>query len=154
MTCLLDPGLEGSAGLAYRCLKEEGAHVMLDYDDFYSHHSTDSIETLFTEATEYLRYDQHLAQNIISSFDNSRVYVHGDYIGKLCGTLMSGHHATTFINAILNEAYILCAYPEAINFFRLHVGDDVYIVELGSGAAQEGCEMVPNSSVTIRDYYA
>ncbi len=37
---------------------------------------------------------------------------------------MSGHRATTFINTVLNEAYILCAVPK-VEEYRLHVGDDV-----------------------------
>ncbi len=100
---------------------------MLDYDDFNSQHSLESIKLLFETVCEYVGYDADLSARVINSFDQSEVYVGGAKCGRLRGTLMSGHRGTTFINTILNEAYILCAYPRARNYYRLHVGDDVYI---------------------------
>ncbi len=100
--CLLDPGKGGNTGLIYSCLRENGTHVMLDYDDFNLQHSLESIKLLFEIVCEYTGYNDELSARIVSSFDQSEVYVGGARCGSLKGTLMSGHRGTTFINTILN----------------------------------------------------
>ncbi len=93
-TSLLDPGKGGNTGLIYRCLRENGTHVMLDYDDFNSQHSLESIKLLFDTVCEYVGYDANLNTRIVNSFDMSEVYVGGGKCGNLKCTLMSGHRET------------------------------------------------------------
>jgi hypothetical protein len=124
---ILDPGALGSCGTALRLAEYDGTHVMLDYDDFNSQHSTSSMQVVFEELAALTGYPPHLAEKIIASFEKGEVYVKGSYVGDLQGTLMSGHRATTFINTVLNEAYVLCSAPWVRSWPRMHVGDDVYI---------------------------
>ncbi|BAU79504.1 RNA dependent RNA polymerase [Diatom colony associated dsRNA virus 10] len=124
----LDPGKGGVVGVVdeIRKLGGEGWNVMLDYDDFNSQHSLESQKLVIQAAVEVSGYDRVLGAALIASFDKSFI-VEGDKAFKLEGTLMSGHRATTFINSVLNMAYILYAYPQLWEMKSLHVGDDVYI---------------------------
>ncbi len=111
----------------YAADKHSGAHVMLDYDDFNSQYSLESMQILFEEFIAYTGYDTSLGERMPLPFEKSKVFVNGQVVGTLLGTLMSSHRMTTFINTVLNEAYILCSAPHIRPAFRLHVGDDVYI---------------------------
>ncbi len=99
-TSILDPGAKGTTGILYEVTSQPGCNVMLDYDDFNSQHSLESIQTLFSEVTRYTDYPHDLATRLINSFTNSEVYVQGQRMGILKGTLMSGHRATSFINTL------------------------------------------------------
>ncbi len=59
---------------------------MLDYDDFNSQHSTDSITILFEELCALVDYPPTLAQAVLKSFKDSEVYVSGQRAGRLAGT--------------------------------------------------------------------
>nr|WMC21261.1 RdRp [Rhizopus stolonifer toti-like virus 1] len=153
---ILDPGSQGHLGIANRILtlrKGGGVSVMLDYDDFNSAHSTQTMQVLFEELTTMVGYDQALASNLIRSFERENIYCKGKYVGLAKGTLMSGHRATTFINSVLNAAYVRVAVGRAAyeDFKSVHVGDDIYIcVPTHSHAAmlltktrELGCRMNP-----------
>lgn len=152
---VLDPGSLGHLGVARRVLSfsDGGVHVMLDYDDFNSQHSNASMQTLFEVVTRVTSYPSELASKLISSFSKTEVFCRGEHIGKALGTLMSGHRATTFINSILNAAYIRMAIgKEAYERYKaIHVGDDIYLnVPSHSEAAHVllaaknlGCRMNP-----------
>jgi len=86
------------------------------------------------------------------SFDNMFI----DHNGRprhVLGTLMSGHRGTSFINSVLNAAYIRAAVGGAHfdGMVSLHAGDDVYIrsrtlaeaAYLLQACAKFGCRMNP-----------
>jgi hypothetical protein len=128
--CVLDPGAGGYCGMVARIrrLQEQASmNVLLDYDDFNSQHSTAAMVALFEELVEVTGYPAELGAKICKSFERARVFVGGVDRGYSHGTLMSGHRATTFINTVLNEAYIRCYYPELDSCLSVHVGDDVFI---------------------------
>jgi len=53
--------------------------------------------------------------------------VGGEQLGILKGTLCSGHRATSFVNSVMNAAYIKMSWPEGWNKMdSLHAGDDVF----------------------------
>lgn len=128
---VLDPGTMGHLGVANRIARIQigGVHVMLDYDDFNSQHSTSSMKVLFQALTERIGYPPDLAGNILSSFDNMWLYCKGTLVGRAEGTLMSGHRATTFINSVLNAAYIRLSLGKEVyeRYKAVHVGDDIYM---------------------------
>lgn len=107
----------------------------LDFEDFNSQHSLTAQKMVFEVLFEHLGISNTDTQRIIESFDNMIVYSGKDPLGKVVGTLMSGHRATTFINTILNAAYIIGA---GINCkYHKHVGDDVLMV-CGEGEMVRG----------------
>nr|UUV42482.1 MAG: RNA dependent RNA polymerase [Hanko toti-like virus 3] len=131
---LLDPGKFGHLGIAKRVLgaggvRGEGVHIMLDYDDFNSQHSLDSQATVIRVLCEKTGYPESLARTLISSFYQMDLYVAGKPVGRAKGTLMSGHRGTTFLNSVLNAAYIRLACGSTLyqKLHALHVGDDVYL---------------------------
>jgi hypothetical protein len=128
--CILDPGKDGMAGMVRRVQRlRSGAsvNVMLDYDDFNSQHTLRSMQIVFEELCALTRYPEALAAKIVKSFVRGRVFVGGVDMGYSKGTLMSGHRATSFINTVLNEAYIAVAAPMLYECKSMHVGDDVFI---------------------------
>jgi hypothetical protein len=127
---ILDPGKGGTCGMVRRVVRaggHGGVNVMLDYDDFNSQHTSESMKTVFECLCEVTGYDPVLGKRLISSFDRSRVFVGDKDLGYSRGTLMSGHRATTFINSVLNAAYLRVYIPDYDNLFSMHVGDDVFI---------------------------
>jgi hypothetical protein len=128
--CVLDPGAGGYCGMVSRIRRlqrQASMNVLLDYDDFNSQHSTEAMTVLFEELVDVAGYPAVLGDKICKSFQRSRVFVDGIDRGYSHGTLMSGHRATTFINTVLNEAYIRCYYPALDSCLSVHVGDDVFI---------------------------
>lgn len=131
---LLDPGKFGHLGIARRVLgasgiREKGVNIMLDYDDFNSQHSIESQQTVIRVLCEKTQYPPDLADTLIKSFADMNLYVAGKFVGRATGTLMSGHRGTTFLNSVLNAAYIRMACGSSLysRLHSLHVGDDVYI---------------------------
>jgi hypothetical protein len=144
---VLDPGGLGTQGMVSRVRKlweRNGINIMLDYDDFNSQHSNLTMKTLIAELIDYTGYDRVLGAKLIESFDRSRLYVGGEYIGQVKGTLMSGHRGTSFINSVLNMAYAVTVYPELWAMDSVHVGDDVYI-------ASKSLNDTANLMTAIRD---
>jgi hypothetical protein len=102
--------------------------VMLDYDDFNSQHSIESMQSVFEVFCSGA--PQEVLDWALKSFSNA--YIWGDPEhpdGQLSvGTLFSGHRATSFINSVLNAAYLRVLMGR--NFWALkswHTGDDVLI---------------------------
>nr|QFX68259.1 RNA dependent RNA polymerase [Bipolaris maydis victorivirus 2] len=129
---ILNPGKGGHLGMANRVRAERnrsGVSLMLDYDDFNSHHTTDSMRIVLEELCEITGYPPELAAKLIRSLDDEHIYVGGKYMGRVLGTLMSGHRLTTFFNSVLNKAYLDIELGDDImdNNVSLHVGDDVYL---------------------------
>lgn len=124
---LLNPGLFTTLGVS-RLMDEwrssDGGFFGLDYDDFNSQHSLESQKMVFEELFSFLQIDDEASARLIASFDKMQVWSGKKRLGYAAGTLMSGHRATTFINTVLNLAYLLCAGMD-FNVPSLHVGDDV-----------------------------
>ncbi|AZT88643.1 RNA-dependent RNA polymerase [Thelebolus microsporus totivirus 1] len=154
---ILDPGRFGHLGMAQRVLKARrrgGLNLMIDYDDFNSHHATRTMQMVFEELCSIVGYPTELSRPIISSFDKCHLRAYGKDVGHVVGTLMSGHRGTSFINSVLNAAYVRAAVGEP--FYRtleaLHVGDDVYMSPathsdaglILASCAAAGCRMNPS----------
>jgi hypothetical protein len=137
---ILDPGSIGTwkIGKRIRAMQRDGpVHVMLDFDDFNSRHRLEYMQCLFEELCEHVGYPPELAEKLVGSFDKSTLLVEGKELGKVAGTLMSGHRGTTFVNSVLNEAYILACYEDLHDLKSMHVGDDVYVSAPSFRVAQE-----------------
>jgi hypothetical protein len=138
---VLDPGAIGTYGMGRRLkrLKSRGGvNVMLDYDDMNSRHSNDSMRIVFEELIAHVEFTDPVGQKIIDSFDqcfmwSPELQMHE----RIAGTMMSGHRATTFINSVLNYAYIATVYPKFNACVSMHVGDDVFVLVQGYVAAYE-----------------
>jgi hypothetical protein len=126
---LLDPGRVGLEERFANLCEPGKVKCMLDFDDFNSQHTLEAMkmvcEVLFENAPAHVR------DWAIRSWDN--MYVHwldGARVmeSKIVGTLFSGHRATTFINTILNAAYIRATVLRDYEQIEaLHAGDDVYL---------------------------
>lgn len=150
----LDPGAKhdceryNSLGAAVRnwCL-------MMDYEDFNSQHSLSAqklvIEVLCDGAdTEVLRW-------ALESFDNMWLKVQSsgdDERERVIGTLMSGHRATSFINSVLNRAYMLVVLGDElmINIDSKHVGDDIIMMMDASTDVDEVLRLVGESKLRMK----
>lgn len=73
-------------------------------------------------------YPPEMSKLLINSFDNIDMFVDGKKVGRAAGTLMSGHRLTTFINTVLNLAYLRVFCPSIRETKSMHVGDDVVCV--------------------------
>lgn len=126
---LLDPGSLGMTGIARRVNDLGGGiNVMMDYDDFNSQHTLRAMKLLFKVVGRYCNYDEAYLDRLVNSFDRTYAYVGGARVGRIVATLMSGHRGTTFINSILNAAYIIAAAPALWDkdcYASLHTGDDI-----------------------------
>ncbi|NP_624323.2 RNA-dependent RNA polymerase [Trichomonas vaginalis virus 2] len=95
-------------------------YCMLDYTDFNSQHSIESMKQVFLCLFPFLPRSMHsILQWCVTSFDN--MYINKTHWNS---TLPSGHRATTFINSVLNRAYLL-PFLQVANAF--HTGDDVLL---------------------------
>lgn len=125
---LLDPGSMGQSGMAKKVRRDhEGEFfMMLDYDDFNAQHTLRAQQIVIEEAAALIGYDEAYTSRLVQSFDKMWLCAQGEIMGKAGATLMSGHRGTTFLNSILNAAYMKCAAPALWNrIFSLHTGDDV-----------------------------
>lgn len=128
---LLDPGAGGHLGIAKRVrgfMKHGGVNLMLDYDDFNSHHSLRTMDMLFDELCEMVGAPAWYREILCNSFYDMHVKNDGKK-QRWLGTLPSGHRGTTIINSVLNAAYIRMAVggPTFDKMVTLHTGDDVYM---------------------------
>lgn len=126
---LLDPGKGGSVGMAHRISVLEKQYpygVMLDYEAFNEHHTLEAQRIVIEEATRGA--DRRMVEMCLESFGKMRIRgERGTRTVK--GTLMSGHRATSFINSVLNAAYIkLMLSSRWTNTKSIHVGDDVVVL--------------------------
>jgi hypothetical protein len=124
---LLDPGSLGKIALAQRVLDLRGSiKLMLDYDDFNSQHTLRAQQIVIEEVCELSGYPPELAAPLVASFERMFLHHEGRRVGVASATLMSGHRGTTFLNSILNSAYIHACAPRLWGkFSSLHTGDDV-----------------------------
>lgn len=151
---ILDPGAGGHAGIINRVLslrKLAPISLMLDYSDFNSQHSLDGQATVIDELCALIDYPLHLRRRLVDSFNKMHIYAQGQFCGVAGATLMSGHRATTFVNSVLNRAYILCALPVSLrgSLSSLHVGDDVYIAARSLDEAALVLECMGDGRCTI-----
>lgn len=133
---ILDPGGGGVAGIVSRIrgLRDSSSHrcyTMLDYSDFNSQHSIRAQKIVIEELLRHIgQGDNRFGRTLISSFDHMYLYNKGTYVGRAGSTLMSGHRGTSFINSVLNAAYVRVAVGRQRyrDVQALHVGDDVVMV--------------------------
>jgi hypothetical protein len=153
---LLDPGASGYSGLARRLLRgtsRGGVNLMLDYDDFNSHHDTETMKYVFLKTCERMGAPAWYTDKLVSSFDKMYILHNGRPL-RILGTLMSGHRGTTYINSVLNAAYIRHALGSSYydSILSLHTGDDVYMrlhtlgdcVNVLRKSKAAGCRMNPS----------
>lgn len=136
---VLNPGADGLTGMVDRVKREmarSSVSVMIDYEDFNSQHSLKSMALVIDKLCARTGYDTRLRELVVRSFEHSYLVHNGRLIGRFAGTLCSGHRATSFINSVLNCAYLLCVEPRARSMRSIHVGDDVYV----------GCENVRDAA--------
>nr|ASU09856.1 RNA-dependent RNA polymerase [Leishmania RNA virus 1] len=125
---ILDPGSIGNCGIAARVNKWRNnvrgqSFFAVDYDDFNSQHTLLSQKIVFEELFRHINCNMSWTRTLIDSFDSMELWVKGKKAGVVAGTLMSGHRATSFINSVLNRAYIICAGGHVPT--SMHVGDDI-----------------------------
>ncbi|QBA69889.1 RNA-dependent RNA polymerase [Botrytis cinerea victorivirus 1] len=128
---LLDPGKGGLYGISRRirnCQRGGGVNLMLDYDNFNSHHSNGVQSMIFDVLCEKYNSPAWYKSVLMESFNRMFIFK-GGRSHRMLGTLASGHRGTSFINSLLNAAYIRCALGAAKfdSMLSLHAGDDVYI---------------------------
>jgi len=154
---ILDPGAKGNAGMVekVRLLRGRGGvSIMLDFDDFNSQHTLSAQQAVIASLAEATNYPKELANRLIASFEHMEIHVKGASAGTATGTLMSGHRGTTFINSVLNAAYIRLSVGEEeySRCWAMHVGDDVYLSaptfdaasQVLNGMARSPCRLNPN----------
>ncbi|GHN03309.1 RNA dependent RNA polymerase [viral metagenome] len=126
---ILDPGSAGHIGVRERLEKvSTGAAVnlMLDYDAFNEQHSLEAMAIVYDELAKYVNLDDTLRKKLVSSVYNGYIEVDG-VMSLMLGSLCSGHRGTTFINSVLNLAYLMVADSEFFSSRSVHVGDDIYV---------------------------
>lgn len=139
---VLDPGRNGLVGMVQRvrALRKRGViSLMLDYDDFNSQHTLEAQKIVIEELGQAVGYNSDLLRTLVASFDKMGIYHAGKKVGTAKGTLMSGHRATTFLNSVLNAAYIRLGIGEDLysQTWPLHVGDDVFMSAQHYSAAEQ-----------------
>lgn len=126
---ILNPGAGGNTGICARvkaAMAGMKCAVMLDYDDFNSQHSLAAQAMVIEEACR--PFECELTRKCVASFQAMDISLGGSVIGRAKGTLMSGHRATSFINSVLNAAYLRLICGEMWDrVSSLHVGDDVFV---------------------------
>ncbi|CAM33265.1 RNA-dependent RNA polymerase [Botryotinia fuckeliana totivirus 1] len=127
----LDPGKGGLYGISRRIRNSQrggGVNLMLDYDNFNSHHSNSVQSMIFEVLCDKYNAPQWYKEVLMESFNRMYIFK-GGVRHRMLGTLASGHRGTSFINSLLNAAYIRCALGAAKfdTMLSLHAGDDVYI---------------------------
>nr|WOZ03690.1 RNA-dependent RNA polymerase [Leishmania RNA virus 2] len=118
----------------------------LDFEDFNSQHSLAAQKMVFEELFKHVGIENEETQKIVSSFERMIVYNGKEPLGRVHGTLMSGHRATTFINTILNTAYLYADAAGLHTDFSYHVGDDV-IFSMGCAEAARLYDCLKHYSV-------
>nr|QIP68046.1 RNA-dependent RNA polymerase [Erysiphales associated totivirus 2] len=108
---------------------KSGIPYCFDYEDFNSQHSNESMKLVLEVYQQIFNNDLHEDQLdaitwTMESIDNTYVMKNSERWYKTEGTLMSGWRLTTFINTVLNYAYIRVAAGNTIPA-TIHNGDDV-----------------------------
>jgi hypothetical protein len=102
--------------------------IAMDYDDFNNQHTLNAQAMVFKVLFERTDIDSELMQKIPESFHKMYIKV-DDKLELFKHSLMTGHRATSFLNSILNAAYIRTALGKQLyeSFSAVHVGDDVML---------------------------
>jgi len=129
---IIDPGSPGHYRIGKRikkeCLNSGKLLLMLDYDAFDTQHTLEAQQAVINELCDIINLDDSERIRYVDSFNKMYMYCNGKYIGKAKYGLMSGHRCTTFINSVLNSAYIrMCSSNFYDKFFSIHIGDDVLL---------------------------
>jgi len=128
---ILNPGVGGLYGVAQRVIGSMGrggVNLMMDYDDFNSHHSIPVQQELFRQTAARYNCPTWYTDKLVDSFD--KMYIHHAGVDrKVLGTMMSGHRGTSYINSVLNAAYVRASIggPAFDKLVSLHSGDDIYV---------------------------
>nr|UYL95665.1 MAG: RNA-dependent RNA polymerase [Nanning Totiv tick virus 2] len=125
---ILDPGAAGTIGmgkLLYKMKRARTICLMADYDDFNSQHSLMAQQLVVDLLCARVGVPAGVRARLVSSFERMYIVV-GGVATRVTGTLMSGHRGTSFINTVLNRAYMLIAHKRAgVPATCKHVGDDI-----------------------------
>jgi hypothetical protein len=129
---ILNPGRGGTVGMVsrVRALQQGGSiDIMLDYDDFNSQHTIQAQQEVIRQVVAMTGYDAGKGAKLVESFARMQIYQADKKCGTAQGSLMSGHRCTTFLNSVLNAAYIRASVPRDLyaRTKSMHVGDDVYM---------------------------
>jgi hypothetical protein len=127
--CLIDPGARSKVEM-YQSLSVGGKiKLMLDLEDYNAQHEKDAMKVVIDEATKGAPED--VRKWAIDSIDNEIVFWNSNGVErseKTVGGLFSGHRATSFLNTILNAAYIRKVAGQHYHAVEaLHAGDDIII---------------------------
>ncbi|AAK26438.1 RNA-dependent RNA polymerase [Eimeria brunetti RNA virus 1] len=133
---ILNPGKGGTLGMMNRIRGaatggRRQCYLMLDYSDFNSQHSNEAMRIVIEETLACCDHNEpELAAKLLKSIDDMHIYLRGVHIGRVAGSLMSGHRATTYWNSVLNAAYVRYAIGRVAydTYKPFHVGDDVLIL--------------------------
>lgn len=126
----------------YRQVSREGYSLCLDFEDFNSQHSTESMLVVLKAyfdvyASQLTPSQQSFIPWIMTSVTNQIVTggASGSVAYKTNGTLFSGWRLTTFMNTVLNYCYtdLIVQKSGAVCYGSLHSGDDVFMT-VGSAA--------------------
>lgn len=155
---ILDPGRDGHLGMFNRirgmCANMRApVFTMLDYSDFNSQHSLESQQTVIDCILQRVRHgNPTLAGRLVDSFNHMYIRMGGGIIGRVGGSLMSGHRGTTFLNSVLNAAYIRLALGDQRynSVLSLHVGDDVLIISEDETVGWRSAEAVTALGCTLQ----
>jgi len=141
---LLDPQFAAKTKMYDSISKHKQYNLMLDFDDFNSQHSLASMAAVF-EALDGIAPPAILEWCVKAQHNQ---YIHTkDGNVKLTNTLFSGHRATTFINTVLNAAYIRlalqrCEHASTELRHSFHAGDDVLMQFLTLAGCEELLEQM------------
>jgi hypothetical protein len=131
--CILDPGQGGTVRMSRRMRSLAGqdrdaAKLMIDYAAYDSQHTLLAQKLVVERLCIKVGYPKWMTERLVASFDKNFIFVNGKCLGVAKGTLMSGHRMTTFINTVLNLAYLRMFCPTIRQAKSMHVGDDVFCV--------------------------
>lgn len=155
---ILDPGRDGSVGLVNRIrgisrTLDRPTYVMCDYSDFNVQHTLQSMRIVFEETlAKCINVDSNMATLLTQSFHRTYVHLHGRVLGRIAGTLMSGHRATTYLNSVLNAAYCRLAFGRQrySDLRPLHVGDDVLMFAQSNSQGWEAIHDLERLGCTLQ----
>lgn len=138
----------------YSKLCKENYNIMCDYDYMDMQHSSEALKLVYECLFELVGNkinDQSLMDRIVDSWDNMYVYEGRELVGRVNGTLVTGHRSTSFSNSILNGAYILCAIGDDNwkNTKSVHTGDDVVIWTKDRCLAYDIYNQIQNSDIQM-----
>lgn len=125
---ILDPGFDSQATIIDKVRQLSGSlNAMFDFDAFDTQHSIRAQQICIDELCDKIGFNVVMSNKLSNSFNKMDIYSKGVKVGRARHSLMTGHRATTFINTILNGAYMKMAMGDDwYNIESMHAGDDVY----------------------------